>query len=70
MIYIKVKHRPDAGWSDPANANREYEGTLVKREPSHLEGIEWITVDVNGSLYGFRSDIIDIVELKDVGLVH
>jgi hypothetical protein len=70
MIYIKVRHRLDAGWSYPANANREFEGILAKREPSHIEGVEWITVDINGCLYGFRSDVIDIVELKDVDMVY
>jgi hypothetical protein len=65
-MHIKLMLRHDAGWLDPNNAGKVFEGTLLKREPSHLPGVEWITVEHPiEMLYGFRSDIIEILELKE-----
>lgn len=78
-MYIRLKLRPDAGWLNPDNAGKVFEGLLIKREPSHLPGIDWITIEhptetytnlwgeTHKMLYGFRSDIVEILDEGDVG---
>lgn len=76
-MYIKLRLLPDAGWSDPLNMGRVYEGIFIERKPSHIPGVEWITMEhpteeftnlygeTHKMRYGFRSDIIEILELRE-----
>lgn len=67
-MYIKLRLRPDAGWVNPDNAGKVYEGQLLKREESHIPGVEWLTVDVGEEInHVFRSDIVEVLDEGDVG---
>lgn len=78
---IKLKLRPDAGWLDPSNAGRIFEGIFIRMETTSLPDFppsNWIILEhlteeytnlwgeTHKMWYSFRTDIVEILEGQDV----